>query len=143
MTDVTTATPFLMFQGDCEAAIRLYAETIPDSEILQLTHWETGGTGPAGTVQMARLRLGQLVVMANDSPPVHDFTFTPSTSVWLECASEDDYEQILGGLGRDGTYLMPDDSYGFSKRFAWLQDRFGVSWQVNLGETAEAHANDA
>lgn len=137
MTTSTTATPFLMFQGDCEAAIRLYTETIPDSEIQTLTHWEAGGAGMEGKVQMATFRLGQLVVMANDSPPVHDFTFTPSSSVWLECACEDDYEHILEGLGREGTYLMPDDSYGFSKHFAWLQDRYGVSWQLNLLE----HAN--
>ena len=132
MIAVTTATPFLMFQGDCEAAVRLYTEVIPNSEILHLAPWEAGGTGLVGTVQMASVRLGQLVVMANDSPPVHDFTFTPSSSIWLECASDEDYEHILAGLGTGGTYLMPDDSYGFSKRFAWLQDRFGVSWQVNL-----------
>jgi predicted 3-demethylubiquinone-9 3-methyltransferase (glyoxalase superfamily) len=121
-----------MFQGDCEAAIRLYTETIPDSEIQILTHWEAGGNGIEGQVQMSTFRIGQTVVMAFDSPPVHQFTFTPASSLWLDCESVDDYERVLEGLGTDGVFLMPDDSYGFSKRYAWLQDRYGVAWQVNL-----------
>lgn len=128
----TTATPFLMFQGDCEAAMNLYAATIPDCEITLITRWEAGGQGPEGTVQMATFRIGELTVMTFDSPPVHQFTFTPAASIWLTCASEDDYETILAGLGEDGTFLMPDDNYGFSRRYAWLNDRYGVSWQVSL-----------
>ena len=56
---IVTVTPFLMFQGDCEAAVRLYIETVPDSEIQTLTHWEAGGGGPEGQVRMATFRLGQ------------------------------------------------------------------------------------
>ena len=60
--------------------------------------------------------------MAFDSPPVHEFTFTPASSLWVDCDAVADYERILKALGGDGTFLMPDDTYGFSKRYAWLQD---------------------
>ena len=35
-------------------------------------------------------------------------------------------------LGDGGTVRMPGNDYGFSKRFAWVDDRFGVSWQLNV-----------
>jgi predicted 3-demethylubiquinone-9 3-methyltransferase (glyoxalase superfamily) len=129
---MTSVTPFLMFQGDCEAAVRHYAATVPGSEIVELTLHGADGPGEAGKVAMARVRLGTLTLMANDSPPVHAFTFTPSTSLWLDCADDAEFEGILAGLSEGGTALMPDGSYGFSRRFAWLQDRFGVSWQLNI-----------
>jgi predicted 3-demethylubiquinone-9 3-methyltransferase (glyoxalase superfamily) len=86
---------------------------------------------PDGTVAMARLAVGGLEVMANDSPPVHDFDFTPSTSIFLTVEGPEEVDRLAGALGEGGKTLMPADDYGFSRRFGWVQDRFGVSWQVN------------
>ncbi|TIO83900.1 MAG: VOC family protein, partial [Mesorhizobium sp.] len=47
-------------------------------------------------------------------------------------SSEHELDRIVGVLAEDGALLMPTDDYGFSRRFAWLNDRFGVSWQINL-----------
>jgi predicted 3-demethylubiquinone-9 3-methyltransferase (glyoxalase superfamily) len=122
---ITAAAPFLMFQGKCGEALAFYAETLPGARITTLEK------KPDGTVAMARLAVGGLEIMANDSPPVHDFDFTPSTSTFLTVASPEDVDALAATLGAGGRLLMPPDDYGFSRRFAWAQDRFGVSWQIN------------
>ncbi|MDT4874148.1 3-demethylubiquinone-9 3-methyltransferase [compost metagenome] len=70
--------------------------------------------------------------MCSDSPVQHAFSFTPSSSIFVECESAEELERVFGELSRDGEVLMPLDNYGFSRRFGWLNDRFGVSWQLNL-----------
>lgn len=122
---MTTAHPFLMFQGACEEALTFYAATVPDTRILSLDK------KPDGTVAMARLSVAGLEIMANDSPPVHDFDFTPSTSTFLSVDDPDQVDALAGALAEGGKALMPPGDYGFSRRFAWVQDRFGVSWQIN------------
>lgn len=123
---ITAAAPFLMFQGDCEEALTFYADVIPGAAVAAVHK------GADGKVAMARLSIAGLEIMANDSPPVHDFTFTPSTSTFLTVDTEADVDAVAGELGRGGKTMMPAGNYGFSKRFAWVQDRFGVSWQINL-----------
>jgi predicted 3-demethylubiquinone-9 3-methyltransferase (glyoxalase superfamily) len=71
-------------------------------------------------------------VMCIDSPVKHEFDFTPSFSFFVECESEEEIDRLVAALGEDGALLMPPDDYGFSRKFAWLNDRFGVSWQLNL-----------
>lgn len=122
---ITTAAPFLMFQGRCEAALTFYAEAVPGARIAALDR------KPDGTVAMARLAVAGLEIMANDSPPVHDFDFTPSTSIFLTVDEPEEVDRLAGALGEGGKLLMPPDDYGFSRRFGWAQDRFGVSWQIN------------
>lgn len=122
---ITAAAPFLMFQGRCEDALSFYARTIPGARIASLDK------KPDGTVAMARLSIAGLEIMANDSPPVHAFDFTPSTSIFLTVDKPEDVDALAAALGDGGKLLMPPDNYGFSPRFGWAQDRFGVSWQVN------------
>ena len=62
----------------------------------------------------------------------HDFTFTPSISIFVDCDDEAELEEVFEQLSRGGEVLMPIDDYGFSAGFGWVSDRFGVSWQLNL-----------
>jgi len=123
---VTTAAPFLMFQGRCEEALNFYAETAPDTRVVSLDR-HPGGRG----VAMARLSVAGLEIMANDSPPVHAFDFTPSFSIFLTVDEPEKVDALASALGEGGQALMPPGEYGFSRRFGWVQDRFGVSWQIN------------
>ncbi|ESY67243.1 MULTISPECIES: VOC family protein [Mesorhizobium] len=129
---MTRVTPFLMFEGKAEEAMTLYCETIPDSEVLDVTRYGAGEDGPEGVVKLARVSIAGLEVMAFNSPVHHAFTFTPSVSLYVDCSSEEELDRIVETLAKDGAFLMPPDNYGFSRRFAWLNDRFGVSWQINL-----------
>ena len=125
-------TPFLMFTGDAERAIELYTSLFDDARVLTLTRFGADGTGVEGTVEQATFSLAGQVFRCFDSPPVHDFTFTPSFSIWVETASEEEQERLFAGLSEGGAVLMELGDHGFSRRFGWVNDRFGVSWQLNL-----------
>ena len=53
-------------------------------------------------------------------------------SLYAECESEAEFDSVFGLLSEKGTVLMPSADYGFSRKFGWVNDRFGVSWQLNL-----------
>ena len=124
------ATPFLMFQVQAQGALALYRTAFPDLEELLLQEHAEGPQ--AGQIAMAQVRFAGQEVMLFDSPPVHDFTFTPSFSFWIDCGSEEELRHLAAALQAGGAALMPLDNYGFSRLFTWVQDRFGVSWQLNL-----------
>ena len=124
------ATPFLMFQGEAVNALALYRTAFGEFEELVLQHHPDGPM--AGQVAMARIRIGGQEVMLNDSPPVHAFTFTPSSSIFVDCDDEAQLRQLAAKLGDGGGVMMEIANYGFSTLFTWIADRFGVSWQLNL-----------
>ncbi|MDX3899674.1 MAG: VOC family protein [Sphingobium sp.] len=124
--------PFLMFQGDGSAALDFYLSVFPDAQVEQLDrHTEEDGP-PVGMIKMARVTIAGQTVMLTDSPIKHAFTFTPSTSLFVECESEEEVRRLSDTLKQDGAEMMPVGSYGFSRLFAWVADRFGVSWQINF-----------
>ena len=130
---MTTATPFLMFQrGVGREALDFYLSVFDDGEVLELDTYPEGGPAPAGSIMRGRFRIAGQEFFVSDSFIEHAFDFTPSLSVWLETDSPEAQEQLVEKLGAGGDTLMPLDNYGFSQRFAWVNDRFGVSWQINL-----------
>jgi predicted 3-demethylubiquinone-9 3-methyltransferase (glyoxalase superfamily) len=129
---MTRATPFLMFEGRAEEALAFYAETIPDSRIVSIDRWSADSPGKDGTVLRAHAVIAGQPVMAHDSYVSHGFAFTPSISFYVECADEAEIERLAVALSEGGTELMPLGDYGWSRRFGWFSDRFGISWQLNL-----------
>lgn len=127
-----SAAPFLMFEGKAEEAMSLYVATFPGGKVLSLVPWGEGSQGTPGKVMLAEFEIAGLKVMCSDSPVSHGFTFTPSTSIFVTCETEDELRRIADVLSADGAVLMPLDNYGFSRLFTWVNDRFGVSWQLNL-----------
>jgi predicted 3-demethylubiquinone-9 3-methyltransferase (glyoxalase superfamily) len=129
---MTKVTPFLMYQGKvAEEAIRFYVDVIPDSEIVHIERYGPDGPGPEGTVAAGEARLGGLTVRFYDSYVEHGFGFTPALSLFVTCADAAEVDRLAGSLGDGGGVLMPPGDYGFSPWFAWVNDRFGVSWQLN------------
>ena len=124
------ATPFLMFQGQAQGALALYRTAFPDLEELLLQEHAEGPQ--AGQIAMAQVRFAGQEVMLFDSPPVHDFTFTPSFSFFIQCDDEAQLRRLAEVLGEGGGVMMEIGNHGFSTLFTWIADRFGVSWQLNL-----------
>lgn len=126
------ATPFLMFQGEADEALAFYVSVFDDARIEDIRRYGPDGPGREGTVMQALFRLGGLRVKCIDSPVRHAFGFTPSFSFFIDCGSEAEIRRLAEVLAEGGEVLMPLGDHGFSRRFAWLNDRFGVSWQLNL-----------
>jgi predicted 3-demethylubiquinone-9 3-methyltransferase (glyoxalase superfamily) len=122
---------FLMFTGKCEEALTFYTSLISNSAIESIARWGAGGPGKEGSVMRTAFTLNGVRFQATDSPAVHAFDFTPSMSIFVECDSEAELDRVFAALSESGKVLMPPGNYGFSKKFGWCNDRFGVSWQIN------------
>lgn len=133
--DAPSITPFLMFTGKAEEAMELYTSVFPDARVEEITRYGPDGPGGAaadGTVELALFTINGQTVRCTDSFMEQDFSFTPSFSFFVTCGSEGELDGYVGALAKGGKFLMPADNYGFSTKFCWLEDRFGVSWQLNL-----------
>ncbi len=121
-----------MFQGEAREALDLYGSVFPDFRVEVLEAYGEGEAGAAGLVKMARARLMDLSLTVIDSPVSHAFSFTPSMSLFVEFDDGDAVDAAFARLADGGQVMMPLDDYGFSDRFGWVCDRFGVSWQMSL-----------
>ena len=129
---MTAVSTHLMFQGDAKAAIELYTSVFPEFSVESMELYVDGEAGAAGLVKEARATFcGQGLVII-DSPIPHEFGFTPAMSIFVEFQDAAALDAAFSRLSEDGAVMMPLDDYGFSRRFGWLADRFGVSWQLNL-----------
>lgn len=120
-----------MFEGAAEQAMTFYVSLFPRSEIRHVERWKPGEPGPEGSFKRADFTVAGRDMIALDSPVKHEFTFTPAISLFVECESERELDEVYAKLSEGGHVLMPLDNYGFSRKFGWVNDRFGVSWQLN------------
>ena len=122
-----------MFQGGvAQSALDLYFATFPDSAIVHIEKYTEEEPGPTGTIKVATFTLCGREFMCSDSPIEHEFSFTPSSSIFVDFDTQEELERVFSVLSEEGSILMPPDNYGFSQKFAWVNDRFGVSWQLNF-----------
>ena len=128
-------TTCLMFVGEqagrAEEAMNFYVSLFPNSHIDAIERFGPDEGSPQDHVKQARFTLDGQEYRAMDSPG-HAFTFTPAMSIFVQCSTEDEIDALFEKLSANGGVLMPLDKYPFSRKFAWVADRFGVSWQLNL-----------
>ncbi|MDP7989420.1 VOC family protein [Bacillus sp. MHSD_36] len=127
-------TTFLMFESKAEEAMNFYTSLFDQSEIVNISRYDENGPGKEGTVIQATFTLHGQEFMCIDSYVNHNFTFTPAMSLYVTCDTEEEIETAFNKLAEDGAVLMPLGSYPFSKKFGWLNDKYGVSWQLTLAE---------
>ena len=129
MTSVST---HIMFQGDASEALALYASIFPGFQTIEREDYGVEDVGPVGTVKLATINFNSATLKVIDSPIPHDFDFTPSMSLFVDCQNDPELERCFAALSDGGEVMMPLNNYGFSQRFGWCRDRFGLSWQLNL-----------
>lgn len=88
--------------------------------------------GKEGTIKHATFIINGKQFMCSDSPAIHDWGFTPAVSNFVECIDENQLEQLFTKLSEGGQIMMPLGNYGFSQKFGFVEDKFGISWQLNL-----------
>lgn len=103
-------------------AVALWSRAFPDMTVEALDD-------TSGATRLRVVVAGQPLILL-DSPPVHDFSFTPAISLMVSCEHAGDVDRIAAILGEDGQVFMPLDAYPFAPRYTWIADRFGVSWQL-------------
>lgn len=129
-TMTQTVTPFLMFEGKAQEAMDFYVELFPNSRVVEVQKFGDANPGAPDLIMFATVNISGQDIILNDSPIEHAFKFTPAISLFVECESESEVTRLANALGEDGKFLMPLDSYDFGRKFAWVEDRFGVSWQL-------------
>lgn len=123
----------LTFQNnDAEEAMNFYVNLFDNAEIKRIHRWGADGPGKEGTIMQAEFELEGHRFLVSDSPPVHNWDFTPAVSIFIQCKNNEEIERITSRLSENGVAAMPLNNYGFSQKFAWIIDQFGVSWQLNL-----------
>lgn len=120
-----TIAPHLWFDTQAVEAARLYTSTFPASSVTSVSTLH--GT-PSGDVDVVTFELFGQPFSAISAGPL--FRFTPAISFLVHCSTRDEVDAYWGRLAAGGTALMPLDSYPFSARFGWTEDRYGLSWQV-------------
>lgn len=119
----TEVVPFLMFEGCAAKAAQTYADVFEGGTVTEMTE---------GDASVWVVTVGDLRLRAFDGPTGHDFDFTPSMSLFVTCDTEDEVRRVFARLSEGGEVLMPLDVYPFSPCYGWLNDRFGVSWQIRV-----------
>lgn len=120
-------TPFLWFEKEAGEVAGFYTSIFQDSKIKnKITLHNT----PSGTVEIITSELfGQeFTVMA--AGPL--FRFTPAVSFLVACTAAEEVDRLWGTLSQGGSVFMALDRYPFSEKYGWLQDRYGLSWQIML-----------
>lgn len=126
-------TTFLTFQNECaEKAMNFYISVFQNSRLVEAQRYGKEGPGPEGSIMKAIFELNGVVFMCSDSFISHNWTFTPAVSNWVECETESEIGELFEKLSAHGEVKMPLDNYGFSSKFCFIEDQFGVAWQLNL-----------
>lgn len=133
--------PHLWFNNQAEEAVDFYTSLFEDSGTGPVTRYgETGqeihGQKP-GSVMTVDFELADFKMIALNGGP--HFKFTPAISFFVTCETEAEVDKLWKELSEGGTPLMPLDKYGWSEKYGWVQDRYGLTWQISLGKLEDVH----
>jgi predicted 3-demethylubiquinone-9 3-methyltransferase (glyoxalase superfamily) len=127
MAKMQKITPHLWFDKEAREAAALYTSIIERSRIEKTT---TLRNTPSGSVDIITIELsGQKFLLISAGPL---FTFNPSVSFLVACKTEEEVDALWERLAEGGSALMKLGEYPFSEKYGWVQDRYGLSWQVML-----------
>jgi predicted 3-demethylubiquinone-9 3-methyltransferase (glyoxalase superfamily) len=121
--------PFLWFDREAANAAEFYVGTFPQSTITSTTI--TPET-PSGRVEIVSLKLYDQEFQFMSAGPM--FKFTPALSFLVSCDSKEEVDGLWEKLKAGGKARMPLGEYPFSKRYGWIEDSYGISWQLMYTE---------
>jgi predicted 3-demethylubiquinone-9 3-methyltransferase (glyoxalase superfamily) len=111
-------TPFLWFDSKAEEAMNFYVSVFKNSKVVGVSRYGDAGPGPKGSVMTATFELeGQRFIALNGGPT---FSFTPAISLFVNCETQQEVDDLWAKLSAGGR----------EDRCGWLQDKYGLSWQI-------------
>jgi len=117
--------PHFWFDKEALEAAKFYTSLFDNSKISNMT---TLHDTPSGTTEIVTIEISGQEFMLLSAGPL--FKFTPAISFLIACNTKEEVDALWGELSEGGTALMPLDAYQFSERYGWVEDRYGLSWQV-------------
>jgi predicted 3-demethylubiquinone-9 3-methyltransferase (glyoxalase superfamily) len=113
----------LWFNNNAKEAVEVYSKSFHG---LKIAH---------ETPMVVNFELGKQKVLCLNGGPV--YRPNPSISLFVVLSTENEIQQAWDNLSKDGSVLMPLNKYAWSEKYGWLNDKFGVSWQLFLGNPAD------
>ncbi len=133
--------PHLWFDSEAEEAANFYTSLFDNSSIGAKTHYGKAGFEihgqPEGKLMTIEFELNGYKFIGLNAGPM--FKFTPAISFFVVCETEEEIDRLWKEFSDGGTALMPLDKYDWSEKYGWVQDRFGLSWQLSLGKLEDVH----
>ncbi len=127
MASTNKIVPHLWFDKEAKEAAEYYASIFPNSEVINVT---TNSGTPSGDVDIVSFKLWGVEFAAISAEPY--FKINPSITFFVYCGSDNEIERLYNKLIEHGFALMPLDKYPWSEKYAWVQDKYGVSWQLDV-----------
>lgn len=131
----------LWFDNNAEEAIKFYVSLFPNSEIISESRYGKEGFEihgrPEGTIMAMSFTLSGSEFVAINGGPI--FKMNPSISFFIMCETAAEADKFWNALVDGGEVLMALDKYDWSERYGWLNDRYGVSWQIYTGQANAAN----
>lgn len=131
--------PFLWFDNNAEEAVNFYTSCFKNSKIESKSYYDEAAAKASGqpkdTLMTASFQLNDQEFIALNGGPV--FKFTPAISFFVNCETENETDELWKKFLEGGKALMELSEYPFSKRFGWIQDKYGLSWQLNFTGSAQ------
>jgi predicted 3-demethylubiquinone-9 3-methyltransferase (glyoxalase superfamily) len=125
----------LWFDSEAAAAVAFYQSVFPDSAVHFTTYFGKEGfeihRRPAGSIMSINFQLFGTEFQAINGGPV--FEINPSVSYFILCDTAAEANRYWDALQDGGKVLMPIDKYDWSERYGWVQDKYGLSWQIFTG----------
>jgi predicted 3-demethylubiquinone-9 3-methyltransferase (glyoxalase superfamily) len=129
----------LWFDTQAEEAAKFYTSLFPNSHVGVIARYGKEGYEvhhqPEGQVLTATFNLDGQEFMGTNGGPL--FKMNPTISLYTVCETEEEITKLWNELSKNGNVLMPLDKYDWSKKYGWVSDRFGLSWQLTLGSVKE------
>jgi predicted 3-demethylubiquinone-9 3-methyltransferase (glyoxalase superfamily) len=117
--------PHLWFDKEAKEAAKFYTSIFKDSRVKNTSMLHNT---PSGSVDIVTIELSGQEFMLISAGPL--FKFNPSVSFLVACETKEEVDTLWEKLSEGGMPFMPLDKYPFSERYGWIQDKYGLSWQV-------------
>jgi predicted 3-demethylubiquinone-9 3-methyltransferase (glyoxalase superfamily) len=128
--------PNFWFDGQAEQVAKFYTSLFKNSKVGHIAYYADAGKEihghNAGDVLTVEFQLENMRFIALNGGP--QFKVNPSISFLVRCETGEEVDDLWQKLSNEGEILMPLDLYPFSRRYGWLKDKFGISWQIALNE---------
>ena len=126
--------PFLWYDNNAEEAVHFYTSVFDNSKILSITRYNEDSAKATGQKANSAMTIGfqlegQNFTALNGGP---HFKLNQSTSFFVYCESDSKIENVFKKLSDGGQVIFPLDKYDWSPKYAWVMDKFGLSWQLDV-----------